>query len=344
MPLFAESSLQKALCYIEALLHATNPDILEYFVEYREHLQDQLSSPQASVRERAQRVLNVIAPPPPAPTSDATSTPAVNTGSIFETGDIFSGLDQQAPEEPVEQMAALSVAPAAPAKRVARRRPGAGNGAAQAPEPVIEIAPAPAPAPVSQPRRTSGRRRQSQPEEVLFEAPAHKPAAKAAAKTAAPGACSVLPVLFCILIAPPTALSDVDLELLGLSPSTPKAAAMPSPAPAPVPAPTMGVPMGYPAYYPAPYPYAAAPYPYPMAMPPGYVQPGYPGGQPNLPQLPTIMPPSHGSSLLSSTPSTSSNDTAGFGFVNSSTKTGKEVSFDWVKDTVKTQAAGKASS
>lgn len=169
-------------------MHATNPDILEYFVEYREHLQDQLSSPQASVRERAQRVLNVIAPPPPAPTSDATSAaPVATTGSIFETGDIFSGLDQQAPEEPVEQMAALSVAPAAPAKRVARRRPGAGNGAAQAPEPVIELA-APVAAPVSQPRRTSGRRRQSQPEEVLFDAPAHKPAAKAAAKTAAPGA------------------------------------------------------------------------------------------------------------------------------------------------------------
>jgi hypothetical protein len=87
-----------------------------------------------------------------------------------------------------------------------------------------------------------------------------------------------------------------------------------------------------------------------MAMPPGYaMQPGYaqaPYGQPNgLAQLPQLMPPSQGSSLLSSSPQSGSGNAAGFGFVNSSANGGsKEVSFDWVKDTVKTQAAGKASS
>jgi hypothetical protein len=178
---------QKSLCLIEALLNATNSDILEYFTQYGEKLQEQLSSPQTSVRERAQRVLNFIAPPPaPEPSlSVSTSHSANNAGSIFDAGDIFNGLDQQAAEEPIEEsFAALNVAPApapAPAKRVARRvRP---NPHAAEPEPEPEPVPVVAVAP-ARGRAGSNRRRQSQPEEPLFDSPT--PAAKPSAKPTPP--------------------------------------------------------------------------------------------------------------------------------------------------------------
>lgn len=172
------------------MLNATNHDILEYFCTYKEHLLEQLNSPQATVRERAQRVLNFIVPlatPEPSESPVPSPTPSSSNASIFD-GDIFNGLDQQPAEDPIEHFAQLSVAPAAPAptgpKRVARRvRPNA-----QPAEPIVEAAPV-VPVSNNQARNRAGsghqpRRRQSQPDEPLFETPA--PVAKPAAKPAPP--------------------------------------------------------------------------------------------------------------------------------------------------------------